>query len=217
VTAPAALRGWRALVLLGIVLTLAAAAFYYFPREPTQEERRAEAARFMSELMLGKAGIGGPFTLTDQHGQARGLEDFRGKLVVLYFGYTFCPDVCPTDLAAIARLVELLGPDADKVQPVFVTLDPERDTQEVLRNYVGSFSPRFVALRGTEAEVRRVAALYRAYFEKVRVAGASAYVVDHTAFIYLVDRDGRYIGFFPPGTTGEHMASLLRERLAQPG
>jgi len=217
---PAALRGWRAPILLAIALAGAAGAFYYWhtPREtPTQEERRAEAARFMSELMLGKAGIGGPFTLTDQHGKAKGLADFRGKLVLLYFGYTFCPDVCPTDLAAIARVLELLGPDADKVQPVFVTLDPGRDTQELLRNYVGNFSPRFVALRGTEAEVRRVANLYRVYFEKVPVPGASAYVVDHTAFIYLVDRDGDYIGFFPPGTAGERMAALVRERLAQPG
>jgi cytochrome oxidase Cu insertion factor (SCO1/SenC/PrrC family) len=217
VRAPAALRGWRALVLLGIALALAAAASYYFPREPTQEERRAEAARFMNELMLGKAGIGGPFTLSDQKGKAKGLADFRGMLVVLYFGYTFCPDVCPTDLAAIARLLTLLGPDAGKVQPVFVTLDPERDTQEVLRYYIGSFGPRFVALRGTEAEVRRVANLYRVYFEKVPVAGASAYVIDHTAFIYVIDRDGKYIGFFPPGTTGERMAALVRERLAQPG
>lgn len=201
---------------LGIGLAAAAAAFYY-PREPTQEERRSEAARFMSELMLGKAEIGGPFTLTDQHGQAKGLADFRGMLVVLYFGYTFCPDVCPTDLAAIARLMELLGSDAGKVQPVFVTLDPERDTQEVLRNYVAAFDPRFVALRGSEAEVRRVASLYRTYFERAPVTSSSAYVIDHTAFVYVIDRDGRYIGFFPPGTTAERMAALVRERLAQPG
>lgn len=212
------LRGWRALGLLGIALALAAAAFFYTRSRntPSQEERRAEAARFMSELMLGRAEIGGPFTLTDQHGGTKSLDDFRGKVVVLYFGYTFCPDVCPTDLATIARVLELLGPGADKLQPVFVTLDPERDTQEVLRNYVAAFSPRFVALRGSEAEVRRVASLYRTYFEKAPVTSSNAYVIDHTAFIYVIDREGRYIGFFPPGTPSEHMAAQVRERLAQP-
>lgn len=214
---PAALRDWRAPLLLSVALAGAAAAYYYPRERPAEDGGRAQAARFMNDLMLGKPGIGGPFALTDQHGRTKSLDDFRGKLVVLYFGYTFCPDVCPTDLAAIARLMELLGPGAGKVQPVFVTLDPERDTQEVLRYYIGSFGPRFVALRGSEAEVRRVANLYRVYFEKVPVPGASAYVIDHTAFIYLVDRDGDYIGFFPPGTTAGRMAALVRERLAQPG
>ena len=178
--------------------------------------RRADAARLMNELMSGKAQVGGPFTLIDQHGKRRSLSDFRGKLVLLYFGYTFCPDVCPTDLLAVARLMELMGVDADKVQPVFVTLDPARDSAAVLRAYAAAFHPRFVALRGTEVETRRVATLYKTYYEKVGPVGSNNYVIDHTAFIYLIDRDGRYVAFFPPGTTPERMQVMVREALARP-
>jgi len=179
--------------------------------------RRADAARLMNELMSGKAPVGGPFTLTDQHGKRRSLSDFRGKLVLLYFGYTFCPDVCPTDLLAMARLMALMGADAEKLQPVFVTLDPARDTAAVLRDYAAAFDARIVALRGTEAETRRVATLYKTYYEKVGAAGSNNYVIDHTAFIYLIDREGRYVAFFPPGTTPERMQVMVREALAEPG
>jgi protein SCO1/2 len=165
--------------------------------------------------MSGKARIGGPFSLTDQYGRQRSLEDFRGKLVLLYFGYAFCPDVCPTDLAAMAQAARTLGTEGDKLQLVFITLDPERDTQELLRNYVAAFHPRFVALRGTEDEVRRVATAYKVYFEKVTPPGSSAYLIDHMAFVFLLDRDGKYLAFFPPGTSAERMAVMIREVLAE--
>jgi protein SCO1/2 len=217
VAAPAALRGWRALILLGIALVGAVAAFYYPREKPAEEVGRAEAARLMNDLMSGKARVGGPFTLTDQNGNARSLADFRGKLVLLYFGYTFCPDVCPADLLAIGRLVQALGKDGETVQPVFVTLDPKRDTQAILRDYAAAFHPRFVALRGSEQETRRIATAYKVYYEKVTPPGSSTYVIDHTAFIFLLDREGRYVAFFPPGTTVERMAVMMREALAQPG
>jgi cytochrome oxidase Cu insertion factor (SCO1/SenC/PrrC family) len=217
VAAPAALRGWRALILLGIAFAGAVAAFYYPREKPDEEVGRAEAARLMNDLMSGKARVGGPFTLTDQNGNARSLADFRGKLVLLYFGYTFCPDVCPTDLLAIGRLIQALGKDGEAVQPVFVTLDPERDTQAILRNYATAFHPRFVALRGSEQETRRIATAYKVYYEKVTPPGSGTYVIDHTAFIFLLDREGRYVAFFPPGTTVERMAVMMREALAQPG
>ena len=171
----------------------------------------------MNDLMSGKAPVGGPFTLTDQNGNARSIADFRGKLVLLYFGYTFCPDVCPTDLLAIGRLIQALGKDGEAVQPVYVTLDPERDTQAILRNYATAFHPRFVALRGNEQETRRIATAYKVYYEKVTPPGSGTYVIDHTAFIFLLDREGRYVAFFPPGTTVERMAVMMREALAQPG
>jgi protein SCO1/2 len=217
VAAPAALRGWRALILLGIALVGAVAAFYYPREKPAEEVGRAEAARLMNDLMSGKARVGGPFTLTDQNGNARSLADFRGKLVLLYFGYTFCPDVCPADLLAIGRLVQALGKDGETVQPVFVTRDPKRDTQAILRDYAAAFHPRFVALRGSEQETRRIATAYKVYYEKVTPPGSSTYVIDHTAFIFLLDREGRYVAFFPPGTTVERMAVMMREALAQPG
>ena len=177
--------------------------------------RRAGAAQLMNELMSGTATVGGPFTLSDQHGKRRSLSDFSGKLVLLYFGYTFCPDVCPTDLLAIARLMVLMGPDAHKLQPVFVTLDPARDSATLLREYVAAFDARIVALRGSEAETRRIATLYKTYYEKVRRAGFKTYVIDHTAFVYLIDREGRYVAFFPPGTTPERMRVMVRAALAQ--
>jgi protein SCO1/2 len=217
VALPAALRGWRALILLAIALAGAVAAFYYAREKPAEEVGRAEAARMMKDLMLGKARVGGPFTLTDQHGSPRSLADFRGKLVLLYFGYTFCPDVCPTDLLAIGRLIQALGRDGNAVQPVFVTLDPERDTQAVIGNYATAFHPRFVALRGSERETRRIATAYKVYYEKVKPPGSSTYVIDHTAFIFLLDREGDYVAFFPPGTTVDRMAVMVREVLALPG
>jgi protein SCO1 len=217
VAAPAALRGWRALVLLGIALATAAAAFFYYSREkPGEDGRRAEAAGLMNDLMSGKARVGALFTLTDQNGNARRLADFRGMLVLLYFGYTSCPDVCPTDLLAIGRLVHALGKDGEAVQPVFVTLDPERDTQVILRDYAAAFHPRFVALRGSEQETRRIATAYKVYYEKVKPPGSSTYVIDHTAFIFLLDREGNYVAFFPPGTTVDRMAVMVRDTLAQP-
>ena len=179
--------------------------------------RRADAARLMNELMSGKTKVGGPFTLTDQHGKRRSLSDFRGKLVLLYVGYTFCPDVCPTDLLAMARLMALMGADADRLQPVFVTLDPARDSAVLLREYAAAFDRRIVALRGTEAETRRIATLYKTYYEKVGPPGSKNYVIDHSAFFYLIDREGRYIAFFPPGTTPERMQVMVHEALTQPG
>src|SRR6266568_9250730 len=211
---PAALGGWRALVLLAVALIGGAGAFLQFREKPFEEARREDAARLMNDLMSGKAQVGGPFTLEDQYGKRRSLADFRGKPVLLYFGYTFCPDVCPTDLAAMAQAIRTLDAAGKVLQPIFITLDPERDTREILRNYAVAFHPRFVALRGSEEEIRRVAAAYKVYFEKVRPPGSSVYLIDHMAFVFLLDRDGKYVAFFPPGTSAERMATMVREVLA---
>jgi len=214
VAAPAAQRSWRVLVLFAVVLIGGGAAFIYSRDKSAEDTRRADAARLMNDLMSGKAQLGGPFTLEDQYGKRRSLVDFQGKLVLLYFGYTFCPDVCPTDLAAMAQAIRALGAEGNMLQPIFVTLDPERDTREILRNYAAAFHPRFVALRGNEEEVRRVATAYKIYFEKVRPPGSSVYLIDHMAFVFLLDRDGKYVAFFPPGTSAERMATMVREVLA---
>lgn len=212
-----ATRGWRALIFLVVALAGVSAAFYATGDKPSEDAGREQAARLMNELMSGKSPVGGTFRLTDQHGSERSLEDFRGKLMLLYFGYTFCPDVCPTDLLAIGRLLQVLGREGRNVQPVFVTLDPGRDTQENLGKYASAFHPRLVALRGSERETRRVATAYKVYYEKVTQPGSVGYVIDHTAFIFLLDRKGKYVAFFPPGTSVERMAVMIREALAQPG
>lgn len=198
-------RPWR---IVCAILALGCAG-----NAPGEAPGRSGAARLMNELMSGQASVGGNFTLTDPSGRKRSLSDFHGKLVLLYFGYTSCADVCPTDLAAMARLMDLMGADAGQVQPVFVTLDPARDTPAVLREYAAAFGKRFIALRGSESETRRVAALYKTYFEKVRLRGSNNYVIDHTGFIYLIDRNGRYVAFFPPGTLPERMQVMVREAL----
>lgn len=170
----------------------------------------------MNELMTGKSPVGGPFTLTNPDGQRTSLSDFRGKLVLLYFGYTYCPDVCPTDLLAIGQAIRSLGADGDEVQPLFVTLDPERDTREVLEAYARSFHPRFVSLSGTEDEIRRVATSYKVFYERVTPPGVNTYLIDHSAYVFLLDREGRFITLFPPGTPHERMELMVREQLSIP-
>ena len=211
---PAALKGWRAPALIAVILAAAAVAIFQLREPAPAEGRRADAARLMNELMTGKGPVGGPFTLTDQYGERRSLSDFRGKLVLLYFGFTYCPDVCPTDLMEMGNLIRSLGADGDKLQPVFITLDPARDSREALRAYAASFHPRFVALSGSEDEIRRVATSYKVFFEKVRPPGANTYLIDHSAFIFLLDREGRFATLFPPGTPQERMAVMVREQLA---
>ena len=209
-------KGWRRPALIAALLLMAAVTIVYFLPADAPPDRRAEAARLMNELMVGKVPVGGPFTLTDQHGKTRSLADFRGRLVLLYFGYTFCPDVCPTDLLAIGELIRSLGPRGDVLQPVFITLDPARDKPEIIGAYTTSFHPRFVALHGSEQEVRRIATAYKVFFEKVTPPGSSTYFIDHAAFVFLLDREGRYVGLFPPGTPPQRMAVMVEEQLAKP-
>ena len=192
-------------------LAAAAAVLAACASEPA--ERRADAARLMSELMSGRHPVGGPFELSDPAGARVALADFRGKLVLVYFGFASCPDVCPTDLALIAQALRELDRSADEVQPIFVGLDPERDTPEVLREYVAAFHPRLLALTGTPEEVRRVATAYKVFFEKVAFPGGNGYTIDHTAYTFLLDRNGEFLILFPPGTNAERIAFMLREQM----
>lgn len=135
------------------------------------------------------ADYGKALELTDHAGRARKLEDFRGKAVVLFFGFTQCPDICPTTLAEIAGVLKKLGPDADRVQVLVVSVDPERDTPKLLGDYVTAFDPRFLGLRGDLAATKKAASEFKIYFEK-RKQGAS-YTVDHSAQSYVIDPKGR--------------------------
>ena len=176
-------------------------------------QSRAESTRLMSELMSGKGQVGGPFTLLDQTGKKRSLAEFKGKVVLIYFGYMFCPDICPTDLSNLAALLKRLGKDADQVQTIFITLDPARDTPELIGKYVQHFDKRILGLRGTEQQTKQVATQYKTFYEKVSLSG-NQYVIDHTAFIYIMNRAGKYLAFFPPGTSPERMEIMVREALA---
>ena len=199
--------------VLGSALLLAPAG----AQEKSGDTVRADAARLMNELMTSRGPIGGPFSLPDQRGRLVGPAQWRGKVVLMYFGYTLCPDACPTELSSIAAAIEALGEDGAKVQPVFVTLDPLRDKPATIGRYAEAFNPRFAALGGSEDQVRKVALSYKVFFEKVPLSGTQAnlYLIDHTSFVYVLDAEGRYKGYFPPGTGGRRMAELVRPLLPQ--
>jgi protein SCO1/2 len=179
-------------------------------------------------LLLAACGPGGPkfqgsdvtgssfgrdFSLTDPSGKVRTLADYRGKAVALFFGYTQCPDVCPTTLAALAEAMKKLGPDADRVQVLFVTVDPERDTPEVLAAYTPSFDRRFVGLRGDAAATERTARDFRIIYQKVPGPSPDRYTMDHSAGTFLYDTGGRLRVFEGNGVTPEVLAHDLKALL----
>jgi protein SCO1/2 len=163
---------------------------------------------------FGEPAIGGPFSLIDQDGKRRTDADFRGKLMLVDFGYTNCPDICPLGLALMTDALERLGPDADKVQPIFITVDPARDTAPALKDYVAHFSDRIVGLTGSKEEIAAAAKAYRVYY---KVHGDPAtnpnYPVDHSGFIYLMDRNGKFVTHFTHETPPDRVAEAIRKAL----
>ncbi len=149
------------------------------------------------------------FTLMSSNGQRVSLDNFRGKLVLLYFGYTFCPDVCPATLVEIAGAMDILGKDASQVQTIMVSVDPERDTPEQLAEYVAHFDPNFLGVTGTPEEIAELATLYGIYYEKHEGSEASGYLIDHTATVMVIDQEGYLKLLLPFGTTAQEMADDL--------
>ena len=163
----------------------------------------------------GRALIGGPFTLVDHTGKTRHDTDFRGRHMLIYFGYTFCPDVCPTALQVMTGALDQLDPAQQKrIAPIFITVDPARDTTDHLKTYVGNFHPQLVGLTGTEKQVADAARAYRVYFAKAKDAGESPdYLMDHSSIVFLMGSDGGYISHFTHATAPEKMAEALRKQL----
>lgn len=141
------------------------------------------------------AAIGGPFSLTDQNGRTVTEQDFRGRPFLVFFGFTHCPDICPTTMFEISEILRKLGPDGDRMRAVFITVDPERDTPAALKDYVSSFDPRIVALTGDEAAIAAVAKSYRAIYRRVPLK-EGGYTMDHLAIVYLMGKDGRFVTRF---------------------
>jgi protein SCO1/2 len=154
------------------------------------------------------------FALTDHTGKPRTLADFKGKAVVVFFGYTQCPDVCPTTMAEMASVMQKLGPLADQVQVLFITLDPERDTQELLANYVPAFDKRFIGLRGTPEQTAKTAKEFKVFYAKVPGTDPGSYTIDHTAGSYVFDRDGRLRLFIRHGQGPDPIVHDLRQLLS---
>lgn len=165
-------------------------------------------------MSVGKADVGGPFALTDHTSRRVTDKDFRGQYMLVYFGFTFCPDVCPSGLQVISAALDQIGPKAERITPIFISVDPERDTPEQLAMYVSSFHPRLVGLTGTPEEIQDVAKAYRVYYRKVKDEKSTAeYTVDHTSIIYLMSPDGEFIAHFTHATPVAAMAEKLEKVL----
>jgi len=169
----------------------------------------APQASFVNTDITG-SDIGREFKLTDHTGHVRTLADYRGKVVAMFFGFTQCPDICPTTLADLAQVKQQLGADGDKLQVLFITLDPERDTQEVLAGFVPAFDPSFVALRGSRAEIDQVVKDFKIFAQKVPAKEGAGYTVDHTAATYVFDTQGRIRLFVRHGQTASLPEDIKR-------
>jgi len=176
-------------------LTLIAVLWFALPTQVTQP-----------------SSVGGPFNLTDQTGRAVTDQDFKGKPFIVFFGFTNCPDICPTTLFELSEVFERLGPDAEKIRALFVSVDPERDTPAKLKDYLSSFHPRISGLTGTSEQISAIEKEYRVYAKKVPLKDGD-YTMDHTAVIYLMDKNGRFIAPFNLKRSADEAAVDLRRRL----
>jgi protein SCO1/2 len=193
-----------AAAMLGGVVILAAGVFFGLAYR--------ETPRGAAGTLLASA-IGGPFRLVDQNGNTVTDADLKGKWSLVYFGYTHCPDACPTALNDIAIALDQLGPKREAVRSVFITVDPERDTPEVLKDYVASFDAAILALSGSPEEIARAAKAYRVYYAKHPEPGGD-YSMDHSSVIYVMDPEGRFTASFTHQSTPEEIAERLKKLLA---
>jgi cytochrome oxidase Cu insertion factor (SCO1/SenC/PrrC family) len=157
--------------------------------------------------------VGGPFQLTDQDGKPRASADFRGRYQLIYFGYSFCPDVCPTTLGVMSAALDKMGVDAKRIVPIFITIDPERDSPAVLKKYMAAFGPEFVGLTGSPANIAGVEKAYRVYAKKQPLDGKSGYGMDHSSVIYLMGPDGRLVSFYDELISPDALAKDLKAKI----
>lgn len=199
---PSGLLRWRA-QLTGVVVVLVAAI--------------AGGAKAEVDPLANR--FGGPFTLQSSDKTQISDTDFRGRFMLVYFGYTHCPDICPTELSVMTEALDALGSDADSIQPIFVTVDPQRDTEELLAEYRKSFHSRFVMLTGDEKAIAAAAKAYKVHRRKflwrADAAPADDYGVDHGSIVYLMGRDGAFVTLFPHGTSAQKMTDVLRKYVKQ--
>jgi protein SCO1/2 len=182
--------------------------------EPSAVEQARTAKEVARDVVTGE------FSLIDHHGKPVTDEDYRGSWLLIFFGYTHCPDVCPTSLGVVALVMDELGPDAEKVQPLFVTVDPARDTPELMADYVAAFHPSIIGLSGSPEQVKAAAQSHRAYYAKApAVEGyeevVGEYAMDHSAYLYLMDPEGVYAHVFSPTDTVEEIVAGIRENMNQ--
>lgn len=201
--------------MLAALAAIALAAFVAW--QITRPLPIATVGRSASVAVPPNIKIGGPFSLTDHEGNPVTDADFRGKFMLVYFGYGFCPDVCPTELQNISVALDELGEAANAVQPIFITVDPERDTADFLADYVPSFHPRLIGLTGTREQIDKVASEYRVYYAKVKTGADGDYLVDHTSYVYLMGRDGAFLTMFRGATDPKRIASTIAGYIDETG
>ena len=193
-------------------LILCAAIFLLVMGRNQSQMQASGTPQSSGGLLPQVAAIGGPFSLTDQNGRTVTDQDLRGRPFLVFFGFTHCPDICPTTMFEISEIIRKLGPDGDRVRAVFISVDPERDTPASLKDYVSSFDPRIIALTGDDAAIAGVAKAYRAIYRKVPLK-EGGYTMDHTAIIYLMDKTGRFVTPFSLKRTNDAAAADLRKYL----
>ncbi len=169
-----------------------------------------------SVIQTGKALIGGPFTLTNHKGETVTERDFTGRHMLVVFGYTYCPDICPAELQLMTDALNKAGPSAESVTPVFITIDPQRDTIEQIAAYISNFHPRMVGLTGTDEQIRQAAEAYRVFYSRAESSRPDddLYLMDHSTFIYLMDPQGEYLRHFPYGTSSEELAASITQAVS---
>ena len=165
-----------------------------------------------SSSVTGKALVGGPFELVNQNGETVTNQDFLGQNLLIYFGFTFCPDICPTELAKMTAAIDML-PEGANVTPIFITIDPERDGVEEVKTYVEAFHPNMVGLTGTPDQIDTAAKAYRVYYAKNESGGSADYLMDHSSIIYFMDTEGEFVAHFTIDSTPEEIAERVRKEL----
>ncbi len=216
----------RKLLVLTLLLLFLTSFVVWFTSYKTDQ-----AVLLDKDMGTGIAQIGGDFTLINQEGQLVHEADFRGKFILVFFGFTHCPDICPVSTATLSKVMELLGDKADQVIPLFITVDPERDTPDVLKEYFYNFDKRIIALTGSPDQIKQVAGEYKTYYARSvptnvepehehmhsktnhEEPASENYTVDHSGFIYLMGRDGKYIRLFPYDVSPEELARVIQSTL----
>jgi cytochrome oxidase Cu insertion factor (SCO1/SenC/PrrC family) len=173
------------------------------------------ASQPRSPISIGTALVGGPFTLTDHTGRKVTDKDFRGHYMLVFFGYTYCPDICPTELQVMSAALDNLGAKADDIQPIFITFDSQRDTPEVLKQYITNFHPRLVGLTGTPEEIAVAAKAYRVFYNRLEnTSGPDTYLMDHSTITYLMDKQGKFLKHFSYSTDAAALAQALEKAIS---
>ena len=195
---------------LSTILSITIIVLFVMTRPPTTGGTAGVSGATQS---TGAALVGGKFSLSDHTGKRVTEADYHGKFMLVFFGYTYCPDICPGELQVMAAALDALGEKASQVQPIFITIDPERDTVKQMADYVQHFHDKLVGLTGTADEIAKVAKAYRVYYARVEDASASDYLMDHSSILYLMDREGRFVTHFNYGTDAKALAESLAKHL----